>query len=138
MRWLRLISKNTDVKITVTTVQHAEGECERFESSFDGTASQKNGTVFVSYNDGEPNILTIRPDTVRITKTASGSAMTFEQGKEHMSAYFTPMGKMSLCVFTRKLLNTYVENGRVFIKYKLTFNETLETENDITIKIEEK
>lgn len=133
-----MISKNTDVKITITTLQRAEGECERFEACFDGKASLKNGTYFVNYDDGEPNILTIRKGTVRITKTNSGSAMTFEQGCEHRSAYMTPMGKMSLCVFTHKLLDTFDQNGRIFIKYRLVFNETLETENDITIKIEER
>lgn len=122
----------------MTTLQRAEGEAERFEASFDGRASFKNGTYFVTYDDGEPNILTVRPDVVRITKTQSGSAMTFEQGAAHMSAYMTPAGKMSLAVFTHKLLNTFDDNNRVFIKYRLTFNETLETENDITIKIEEK
>ena len=133
-----MILKNTDVKITLTTRTCAEGECDRLEASFDGKASYKNGTLFVTYNDGEPNILTVRAGTVRITKTSSGSAMTFEQGRTHMSAYMTPAGRMSLAVTTHKLLDTYSENNRIFIKYRLTLNETLETENDITIKIEER
>ncbi len=129
--------KNTDVKITLTTVQRAENT-EKYTVTLDGTLSLKNGTYFIKYTDTEPNIIAIKPDCVHISKPQSNSVLTFEQGREHVSGYMTPVGKMSVSVFTHKLLNAFETERRIFIKYRLVFNESAEAENDITIKIQEK
>lgn len=128
--------KNTDVALTLTTVQRADGT-EKFAVSHSAKLSLKNDSYYITYDDGEPNIITVKKDEVRITKPRSQSALCFEQGKEHVSSYDTPVGKMSVSVFTHKLLNEFEASGRIFIKYRLTFNESVTTENDITIKIQE-
>ncbi len=131
-----MTSKNTDVTLILTTVQRAD-EVQKFTVEHKAQLLHKNGTFYITYSDGEPNIITIKNDELRITKPRSQSALCFEQGKEHVSNYLTPVGKMSVCVFTHKLLNEFDTLKRVFIKYRLTFNESATTENDLTIKIQE-
>ena len=128
--------KSTDVTLTLTTVQRADG-VEKYTVSHNAKLTQKNGSYYITYDDGEPNIITIKNTEVRITKPRSQSALCFEQNKEHVSNYQTPVGKMNVSVFTNKLLNEFETQGRVFIKYRLTFNESAYTDNDITIKIQE-
>ncbi len=132
-----MISKTTDVKITLTTVQHAD-TTEKYTAVYEGTLDCKNGSYYLRYTDTEPNIITIKKDSVRITKPQSASAMCFEQNREHISNYMTPAGRMSVSVFTHKLFIDFETEKRIFIKYRLMLNESLQTENDITIKIEEK
>lgn len=122
--------------MVLTTVQRAD-QTDRFTVGHKAQLCQKNGAFYITYDDGEPNIITIKNTEVRITKPRSQSALCFEQGKEHITSYETPVGKMSVCVFTHKLLNEFDTLKRVFIKYRLTFNESATTDNDITIKIQE-
>ena len=129
--------KTTDVAIKIHTVSRFE-EIEKYDSEFKGTLTQKNGGYYITYDDGEPNIIIIKGDTVKISKPRSQSVLTFCQNTEQVSSYQTPAGRMAVSVFTNKLLNEFKTNRRVFIKYRLTFNETVTTNNDITIKIEEK
>ncbi len=133
MRWRKLISKSTDITLTLTTVQHAEGT-ERFVVTHPARLDFKNGTYYITYTDTERNIIVIKPDSVRISKPDSQSALVFEQSAEHVSNYMTPAGKMSVSVFTHKLLNCFEKERRIFIKYRLTFNGGAWTDNDLTIK----
>ncbi len=128
--------KNTDVTLVLTTVSRAD-ETDKFTTQHKAKLAVKNDSYYITYDDGEPNIITVKNDEVRITKPRSQSALCFEQNKEHVSNYQTPVGKMSVSVFTHKLLNEFETLGRIFIKYRLTFNESASTENDITIKIQE-
>lgn len=128
--------KNTDVTLTLTTVQRAD-EIDKFTVTHKATLTKKNDSYYITYDDGEPNIITVKQNEVRITKPRSQSALTFEQNREHVSNYVTPVGKMSVSVFTHKLLNEFETLGRVFIKYRLDFGGSAITENDITIKIQE-
>ena len=131
-----MILKNTDVTLTLTTVQHAGGT-ERFTVSHPARLDCKNGTYYITYTDSERNIIIIKPGSVRISKPDSQSALVFEKSREHVSNYMTPAGKMSVSVFTHKLLNNFETEQRIFIKYRLTFNEGAWTDNDLTIKTEE-
>ncbi len=131
-----MILKNTDVILTLTTVQRAD-DTDKFTVSHKAKLAVKNDSYYITYDDGEPNIITIKNTEVRITKPRSQSALCFEQNREHVSNYVTPVGKMSVCVFTHKLLNEFETLGRVFIKYRLTLGGSATTENDITIKIQE-
>lgn len=132
-----MISKSTDITLTLTTVQHAEGT-ERFVVTHPARLDFKNGTYYVTYTDTERNIIVIKPDAVRLSKPDSQSALVFEQSREHVSNYMTPAGKMSVSTFTHRLLNNFEDEQRIFIKYRLTFNGGAWTDNDLTIKTEEK
>ena len=132
-----MISKSTDITLTITTVQHAEGT-ERFVVTHPARLDFKNGTYYVTYTDTERNIIVIKPDAVRLSKPDSQSALVFEQSREHVSNYMTPAGKMSVSTFTHRLLNNFEDEQRIFIKYRLTFNGGAWTDNDLTIKTEEK
>ena len=129
--------KTTDVIVKIHTVSRSD-VTEKFDSEFSGTLTQKDGGYYVTYTDTEPNIIIIKGDTVKISKPHSQSVLTFKQNCERVSSYATPAGRMAVSVFTNKLLNEFETQRRVFIKYTLTFNETVTTNNDITIKIEEK
>ena len=132
-----MISKSTDITLTLTTVQHAEGT-ERFVVTHPARLDFKNGTYYVTYTDTERNIIVIKPDAVRLSKPDSQSALVFEQSREHVSNNMTPAGKMSVSTFTHRLLNNFEDEQRIFIKYRLTFNGGAWTDNDLTIKTEEK
>ncbi len=129
--------KTTDVVVKIHTVTRSDS-VEKFDSEFCGTLNQKNGGYYITYTDTEPNIIIIKDDTVKISKPRSQSVLTFKQNCEMVSSFATPAGRMAVSVFTNKLLNEFESSRRLFIKYALTFNETVTTNNDITIKIEEK
>lgn len=119
------------------TVQHADEKLE-FTNEFAATYTLKNGAHYITYTDSEPTTIIIKNDTVKIVKTQSLSSLTFEQGREYVSSYSTPAGRMSVSVITQKLLNEFNSKNEIFIKYELVFNEQIKTTNQISIKIEER
>ena len=131
-----MTSKNTNATLTLTTVSRAD-DIQKNTFTYPAYYCQKNDAYYISYKDEEPNIIIIKPNEVRLSKPNSNTVLCFEQGCEHVSNYMTPVGKMNVSVFTHKLLNSFCEKQRVFIKYRLDFNGSVTTENDITIKIQE-
>ena len=51
-----MILKNTDITLTLTTVQHAEGT-QKFTVSHPARLDCKNGTYYITYTDSERNII---------------------------------------------------------------------------------
>jgi len=131
-----LTSKNTNATLTLTTVSRAD-DVQKSTVTYPAHVSRKKDTYYITFTGEELNIITIKQNEIRLSRPHSNTTLCFEQGKEHVSGYMTPAGKMSVSVFTYKLLNLFHEEKRAFIKYRLEFNGSITTENDITIKIQE-
>ena len=131
-----MISKNTNATLTLTTVSRSD-DVQKNTFTYPAFFCRKKDTYYISFENEEPNIIIIKQNEVRLSKPNSNTVLCFEQGCEHVSNYMTPVGKINVSVFTHKLLNQFHDQRRIFIKYRLEFNESVTTENDITIKIQE-
>ena len=131
-----MTSKNTNATLTLTTVCRAD-DVQKNTFTYPAHYYRKKDTYYITFEGEEPNIITVKQNEVRLSKPHSNTVLCFEQGCEHVSNYMTPVGKMSVSVFTHKLLNLFHDERRVFIKYRLDFGGSMITENDITIKIQE-
>ena len=131
-----MTSKNTNATLTLITVSRAD-EVQKSTVTYPANLMRKKDTYYITFMGEEPNIITIKQNEIRLSRPHSNTTLCFEQGKEHVSNYMTPAGKMSVSVFTHKLLNLFHEEKRTFIKYRLDFGGSASIENDITIKIQE-
>jgi len=131
-----LTSKNTNATLTLTTVSRVD-DVQKNTFTYPAHFYRKKDTYYITFIGEELNIITIKQNEVRLSKPHSNTVLCFEQGCEHVSSYMTPAGKMSVSVFTHRLLNLFHEERRIFMKYRLDFGGSMTTENDITIKIQE-
>ncbi len=131
-----MISKNTNATLTLITTSRAD-DVQKNTFTYPAYYCRKKDAYYITFEGEEPNILIIKQNEVRLSKPHSNTVLCFEQGCEHISNYMTPVGKMNVSVYTHKLLNLFHEERRIFIKYRLDFNGSVTTENDITIKIQE-
>lgn len=109
----------------------------------------KNGKKFVKYReyseDGENSYVTTvlkieDSNKVTITKTMNTtSQLILERGKRHQCIYFTPIGSMSIGVYTEDMRCTIDENGgRLEVAYTIDFNSGFESYNRIEIELTKK
>ncbi len=131
-----MTSKNTNATLTLTTVSRTD-DVQKTTFTYPAFLCRKKDTYYITFEGEEPNIIKVKQNEVRLSKPHSNTTLCFEQGCEHISNYMTVAGKMNVSVFTHKLLNLFHEERRIFIKYRLEFNGSVTTENDITIKIQE-
>lgn len=111
---------------------------ERLEHSYDGILSNKNGKTYLSYNDGSEQCSLVSDNGImRLCRLKSGSRLVFEKQVRHPSVYHTPMGNISISVFTELLADKLLQNGTAYIKYRLYIDEDSYVKNEISITIKE-
>lgn len=129
--------------ISLTTVQIQDGEKFKTELMTKGTFSRSDSDYIISYEDTEAtgfqgSVTTIKTcgKLVYITRQGtSNTAISFEPGKKHFSHYETPFGSMQIGVYSKNIINTIKENGRLYLNYSLDMNGSPISENEILIKI---
>lgn len=113
-------------------------EGERLTHSYNGTLVSKNQKTYLNYNDGtEPCSLISDGDTLRLCRLNSGSRLVFEKKSRHPSLYHTPMGNISITVYTELMSDRLLTDGTVYIKYRLYIDEEAYVKNEISITVEE-
>lgn len=110
---------------------HIGEEAENLSTESKGIFSEKNGTIFVIYDeideDGHKtsNKVKIAGETFEISKkgTASLTAI-FEKDREYKTNYVTPFGTFAMTFNTRKVSVVRTESTlEAVLKYKLTIND---------------
>ena len=76
-------------------------------------------------------------NSVELMRTGAASTrMVFEEGKEHVALYHTPMGPLSISLYTEKLISSIEEEKiKLEIHYSLKAEEQVITESSVSIEI---
>lgn len=132
-------SENKPVRITLQTVQRAEGQVERQSHTYEGKYYQKDQSHHLIYQEAEGRRahLRISAGEVHVHRLGDLSGdLWFIEGDERDARYETPYGRMILTVDTKKL--RWEENTRrLEVAYRLLAGEQLLSENEMIITMED-
>ena len=104
----------------------------------------KNGKHYVIYDEVMEGIegsvkskIKFTENSVELMRTGAASTrMVFEEEKEHVALYHTPMGPLSISLYTEKLISS-IEEGKIKLEihYSLKAEEQVITESSVIIEI---
>ena len=104
----------------------------------------KNGKHYVIYDEVMEGIegsvkskIKFTENSVELMRTGAASTrMVFEEEKEHVALYHTPMGPLSISLYTEKLISSIEEEKiKLEIHYSLKAEEQVVTESSVIIEI---
>lgn len=104
----------------------------------------KNGKHYVIYDEVMEGIegsvkskIKFTENSVELMRTGAASTrMVFEEEKEHVALYHTPMGPLSISLYTEKLISSIEEEKiKLEIHYSLKAEEQVITESSVSIEI---
>lgn len=104
----------------------------------------KNGKHYVIYDEVMEGIegsvkskIKFTENSVELMRTGAASTrMVFEEEKEHVALYHTPMGPLSISLYTEKLISSIEEEKiKLEIHYSLKAEEQVITESSVIIEI---
>lgn len=138
-----------DITLKITGKQIYENhEEDQMEFVTEGQLYQKNGAVYVIYDESElsgmegcKTTLKFTGDTLkmkRIGKAGVGTEMYFEENKRFTSTYSTPYGPMDIEILTRSVLNQFdmeTLSGRVAVCYDVSLQGMAEGKNKLEINV---
>lgn len=140
---------NTNVHITVRSVQHFEGlEPERLEQQADACLEKTPAGWTLTYEEGEEfglgstrTILEIGENSITLTRAGeTRSQMVFQTGQAHTSLYETPYGKLPMTIRTLSLKADLTgEGGGIRIHYQIQLGNSPggETRLELTVRKKE-
>ena len=128
---------NTNVHITVRSVQHFEGlEPERLEQQADACLEKTPAGWTLTYEEGEE--FGLGSTLTRAGETRS--QMVFQTGQAHTSLYETPYGKLPMTIRTLSLKADLTgEGGGIRIHYQIQLGNSPggETRLELTVRKKE-
>ena len=132
--------------ISIIGEQKVDGESDRIEVMTTGHFMKKGERFVIGYKEysqEEPmsyydNLIKVDGGVVTIIRKGEiRSQLILELNKRHQCVYNTPVGNMTIGVFTRSMINKLTEKGgRLEVSYTLDFNSDMVSENSFKIKIE--
>lgn len=131
-----------DVLVSVKGTQFIDGEKDSIEVITSGTWYEKNGKQYLLYEETyegmqvtTKNTVKITPEIVEVTKKgAISSRMVYENGKQHMSDYMTPMGLIVLGITTKDIfVEADSDKLRLELRYAMEMNGQFVSESTLEI-----
>lgn len=131
--------------ISVIGTQTVDGEQDTIELTTSADYIEKNGKKFIKYREYSDeenssvyvlNLIKIENNNkITISKTlVNTSHLILECGKRHQCVYQTPIGSMSIGVYTSHMsVNLDESGGKIEVEYTIDFNAGFESENKIEI-----
>lgn len=139
--------KDITLKITGKQVYNNSEE-DQMEFVTEGKVYEKNGSVYVTYEESEVSgfigcktTLKLKDDSVkmkRFGKEGFGTELFFKEGERFQSKYDTPYGSFDVEVLTNKVDNTLnIEDlsGKIDIEYQVSLDGLREGKNTLTIDL---
>lgn len=134
-----------DVILTISGLHETDGESDgAVETMTPGQYFLKNGKHYILFEElmegveGEiKSTIKIAQDQVELTrKGGTATRMVFKEGQEHLALYHTPMGPLSLSVYTERIRSDIGENEiHVEIDYSIKAQEQIITESKVSLNI---
>lgn len=139
-----------DYLIKVTGIQTVDGDTDRIEIITSGTMLHREGKFLIKYTERDSdnpriaieNTVLVNGDgqVTVIRKFGGESRLILEKGRRHSCIYSTPMGDMSIGIYTDFIKNSLVPlvGGKLSFKYTLDFNAGFVSDNELHITITKK
>ena len=137
-----------DITLKITGKQCYDNDVEdQMEFVTDGKAFERNGAVYVVYDesgvsgmDGCTTTLKLTQNTVKMKRIGEGGGteLYFEKGKRFFSKYQTPYGPMEVEVLTKWIKNDLdVEcmKGGIEVEYDVSLGGMAEGKNRLKIDV---
>ena len=134
-----------DIILTISGLHAADGETDDpVEIITPGQYFLKNGKHYIVYDEVMEGIEGSVKSTIKFTESkvelmrtgAASTRMEFEEKKEHMVIYQTPMGPLSISLYTEELFSKIEEEKmELQIRYSLKAEEQVITESVVRIEI---
>lgn len=145
----KIKNSNDKYVISVVGTQSVDGEKDIIELTTTAAYTERNGKKLIRYKEyaddssGEyiTTLLSIEGNKkVSIVKNLDKrSEMILEEGCRHQCVYFTPLGNMTIGVYTESVnVNMSEDGGNVEMEYTLDFNSGFESKNKIEIELTKK
>lgn len=149
---LVIYMKNLMLRILGRHVSADSTGDERMEFVTESMVSEKNGSIYVVYEEGGMSDLPEMRTTVRIGRDggvrmkrfgkngSSDTIMEFETGKRFSSLYQTPYGPLEMEVLTNRIVNDIDPEsltGTLFIDYDIALRGLSETRTLLNMELYE-
>lgn len=139
--------KDITLKITGTQM-YDDKEEDQLEFVTDGKLYERNGSIYVVYEESEVSgmegcktAVRVEGDTVKMKRIGAlgfNTELCFEKGKRFSSVYETPYGPMDIEVLTN-MVNNNIDleklRGKIDIEYDVSLSGYAEGKNRITIDV---
>lgn len=141
---------NDNYIISVIGTQTVDGEKNTIELTTAASYMEKNGRKLIKYREYDPdngenyavNIIKIEStDKIILVKNNHGNIgqLILESGKRHQCLYDTPVGSMSIGIYTDTVSLDIDENGgKIEIDYTIDFNADFQSDNHMKIILKKK
>ncbi len=132
-----------DVLITITSTQkEAFEDVTEFELTTEGLYREKNGTVYLSYDEselmgnGSKIVLIIKDDTVKMKRFGENeTTIVFKKGERYFTGYKTPLISFNIEVLTELVeINVGEDGGEIYIEYTLSMSGQKEFYHTLSIR----
>lgn len=136
-----------DIKVSVSGIQFEIEPTEPVELICFGDYYNKNGKHYILYDeidmeegDTIKNRIKMTPNKIEVTKSgAMNGQLIFEQGKNHLTYYDTPMGSLLMGVNTSSIRMMEEEDHiKATVRYSLEMNYEHISNCEITIDVKSK
>ena len=110
-----------DIILTISGLHETDGETdEPVEIMSPGLYYLKNGKHYVLFEEVMEGVDGVIKTTLKFTENqaelirsgATTTRMVFETGKEHVAVYQTPMGPLSISVYTEDIVSSFSEEQK--------------------------
>lgn len=137
----------TNAWITLSGMQTIDGEQDNFELSTVGRYTKRDGRFYVSYEGSEitgyeksTTTLKIKDDLVSMIRFdnegGGASQMVFERNKQCTGIYRTPLGNLSVDVYTNQMrVDVNDDGGEVELDYFIQLNDCAPVRNNLRVYI---
>lgn len=144
--------KNLMLRILGRHVSADSSDDDRIEFVTESMASERNGTIYVIYEEGGMSDLPEVRTTVRIDRSGdvrmkrsgkdgrAGTIMEFSKGRRFSSLYHTPYGPLEMEVLTNRIVNDIDPEsltGTLFIDYEIALRGLTETRTLLNMELYE-
>lgn len=134
-----------DIILTISGLHATDGETdEPVEIMTPGQYYLKNGKHYILFDeimegiDGQiKSTIKFTEDKVELLRTGAASTrMIFEKGQEHMVIYQTPIGPLSISLYTEDIIaDLKEEQMNLMINYSLKAEEQIITESTVRLNV---
>ena len=134
-----------EIILTISGLHETDGETdEPVEIMAPGMYYLKNGKHYVLFDEVMEGVDGVIKTTLKFTENQaelirSGittTRMVFESGKEHVAVYQTPMGPLSISVYTEEIISNFTEEQiNLIINYSLKTEDIVLTESTVRLNV---
>ncbi len=137
------MSVEKEIMITILSTQRAAfDEPSEVEFKTEGLYREKNGTVYLSYDEselmgnGSKVVLIVKEDSVKMKRFGENeTSILFKKDHRHFTSYKNPLISFNIEVLTERVeINVSENGGEIFIAYTISMSGEQEFYHTLNIR----